>query len=85
MVLDRLVDADLKLKPSKCSLFQKWVKFLGSIISENGIEPDPEKIQAVKEWPRPQNLTEVRTFVALASYYMKHIWSFAKIARLCMT
>jgi len=38
MVLDCLAEADLKLKPSKCSLFQKRVKFLRSIISENGIE-----------------------------------------------
>jgi len=81
MVLDRLVAADIKLKPSKCSLFQKRVKFLGSLISEQGIEPDPEKIEAVKEWPRPQNLTEVSAFVALASYYTKHIRSFAEIAR----
>ena len=43
MVLDRLVDADLKLKRSNGSLFRKWVKFLRSIISEIGIEPDPEK------------------------------------------
>jgi len=45
LVLDRLVEADLKLKPSKCSLFQKRVKFLGSIVSGEGIEPDPEKVR----------------------------------------
>ena len=81
MVFDRLVDADLKLKPSKCSLFQRKVKFLGSIVSGEGIEPDPEKVQAVADWPRPLNLTEVRAFVALASYYRRHIHSFAEIAR----
>ena len=51
MVLDRLVEADLKLKLGKCSLFQKRVKFLRSIVSGEGIEPDPEKVQAVSEWP----------------------------------
>jgi len=80
MVFDRLVDADLKLKPSKCSLFQRKVKFLGSIVSGEGIEPDPEKVH-VAEWPRPQNLTEVRAFVALASYYHRHIPCFAEIAK----
>ena len=50
-------------------------------MSGEGIEPDPEKVQAVAEWPRPQNLTEVRAFVALASYYRRHIHSFAEIAR----
>jgi len=81
MVFDRLREANLKLKPNKCSLFQERVKFLGSIISADGIEPDPEKVQAVAKWPRPQNLTEVRSFVALASYYRRHIQSFAGIAR----
>ena len=81
LVLSRLKEANLKLKPNKCSLFQTRVKFLGSIISVDGIEPDPEKAQAVAEWPRPRNLTEVRSFVALASYYRRHIQSFAEIAR----
>ena len=81
LVFDRLEEANLKLKPSKCSLFQERVKFLGSVISANGIEPDPDKVQAVADWPRPQNLTEVRSFVALASYYRRHIQWFAEIAR----
>jgi len=50
-VFDRLVATGLKLKPSKCALFQKRVKFLGSIVSDAGIEPDPEKVQAVAQWP----------------------------------
>ena len=54
---------------------------LGSIFSADGIRPDPDKVQAVAEWPRPRNLTEVRSFVALASYYSRHIRSFAEIAR----
>jgi len=80
-VFDRLVQAGLNLKPSKCALFQRRVKFLGSIVSGEGIEPDPEKVQAVAQWPTPQNVTEVRAFVALASYYRRHIKSFAEIAR----
>jgi len=81
LVLNRLKEGNLKLKPSKCSLFQERVMFLGSIISADGIRPDPDKVQAVAEWPRPRNLTEVRSFVALASYYKRHIRSFAEIAR----
>ena len=73
MVLDRLRKANLKLKPSKCSLFQLKVRFLGSIVSGAGIEPDPEKVRAVFEWPLPKNITETRAFVALASYYRRHI------------
>jgi len=51
------------------------------VLSREGITPDPEKVQAVADWPRPQNLTEVRAFVALASYYRRHIRSFAEIVR----
>ena len=65
-VFDRLRAADLKLKPTKCVLFAQQVKFLGSIVSSNGIAPDPEKVEAVATWPTPQNLTEVRAFVALS-------------------
>ena len=48
-------------------------------MSGEGIEPDPEKVQAVAQWPTPQNVTEVRAFLALASYYRRHIKSFAEI------
>ena len=61
---------------------QEKVKFLGSIISKDGIAPDPEKVRAITEWPVPTDLKQVRGFVALASYYQKHIEHFADIARL---
>ena len=80
-VFDRLRTTGLKLKPAKCHLFQTRVKFLGSVVSESGIEPDPEKVKAVAEWPIPTTLTELRSFVALASYYRRHIQNFAEIAR----
>ena len=50
LVFEKLKSANSKLKPSKCKLFQKRVKFLGSIFWEAGIEPDLEKVEAVKEW-----------------------------------
>lgn len=81
VVFERLKRAQLKLKASKCFLFQRRVTFLGHVISESGIEPDPEKVEAVKNWPRPKNLSETRAFVGLASYYRNHIRSFAEIAR----
>ena len=77
----RLRSANLKLKPSKCCLFQVKVKFLGSVVSADGIEPDPDKVKAVADWPTPQNLTELRAFVGLANYYRRHVEEFSKIAR----
>ena len=80
-VFDRFSEAQLKLKPSKCFLFQRRVHFLGHVVSAAGVEPDPAKVEAVKNWPRPSSLTETRAFVGLASYYRNHIRSFADIAR----
>jgi hypothetical protein len=47
----RLKEANLKLKPTKCYFFQKHIRFLGHIVSEDGISTEPDKINAVKEWP----------------------------------
>lgn len=62
-VLDRLKQFGLKLSPEKCKFFQKSVRYLGHIVSENGVATDPEKIQALKTWPRPKNLKELRSFL----------------------
>jgi hypothetical protein len=62
MVLQRLRSADLKLKPSKCFLFRRKVSFLGHVFSGAGLEPGPERVAAVVNWPVPRNLTEVRAY-----------------------
>ena len=80
-VFDRLKTANLKLKPSKCRLFQLKVKFLGSVLSADGIEPDPNKLTAISDWPVPENRTELRAFVGLASYYRRHIEGFSDIVK----
>ena len=80
-VFDRFREARLKLKPSKCKLFQRQIRFLGHIVSVDGVSPDSEKVDAVRNWPVPRNLYEVRAFVALASYYRRHIKGFADLAR----
>ena len=55
-VFERLVEAGLKLSPAKCNLFQKELKYLGNIVSPEGVSTDPKKVECVKEWPVPQNL-----------------------------
>ncbi|GFX21398.1 retrovirus-related Pol polyprotein from transposon 412 [Trichonephila clavipes] len=68
-VLSKLSDANLKLNPSKCKFFQKEVNYLGHIISAEGVRTDPEKVSAVKNWKRPENLRELRSFLGLCTYY----------------
>ena len=80
--MHRLQRAGLKLNPVKCKLIQLRTKFVGHVVSGKGIEPDPEKVRDVVDWPTPRNFTEPRGFVVLASYYRRFVGFFAEIARL---
>jgi len=80
-ILDRLERYTLKLKPTRCHLFQRRVKFLGHVVSGEGIECDPDKVAAIATWPTPTNISEVRTFCGLASYYWTFVQDFAKLAK----
>ena len=79
LVLQRLQEANLKLKASKCKLFRTQVEFLGYVVSQDGISCDPNKISTVENWPRPQNLTQVRSFLGTAGYYRKFVKDFVTI------
>ena len=81
LVLNKLNEANLKLKPRKCKLFAKEVEFLGHIISEAGIKTDPKKIEVVTAWPKPENVQQVRAFVGFCSYYRRFIEKFSEIAK----
>lgn len=79
-VLQRLREVNLKIQLDKTELFRKEVAFLGHVVSQRGIEPNPEKIKAVKEYPIPTTSKEIKQFLGLAGFYRKFIKDFAKIA-----
>jgi transposase InsO family protein len=80
-IFKRLESTGLKLKPSKCHLFQKRIKYLGHIVSAEGVETDPEKVAALRKWPIPQSVKDVRSFLGFAGYYRRYIKGFASVAR----
>jgi len=65
LVFDRLRQAHLKLKPSKCSLSQRSVEFLGHVINEEGIAMQGSKISAITDWLPCKSLFKVRAFMGL--------------------
>jgi hypothetical protein len=80
IVLQVLREHQLYAKLSKCSFYQKQIHYLGHIISEQGIAVDPEKIESIRGWPTPKNVSDVIYFMGLVGYYRRFIVGFSKIA-----
>ena len=80
-VFEKLDQAGLCLKPSKCKFFKKRVEYVGHIISENGIKTNPKKIEAIVKWPQQQTVTQMCSFLGFYNYYCKFIHRYAQIAK----
>ena len=79
-VFQRFRKVNIKLKPSKCHFCCDQVNYLGHVDSSASVEPDPQKVSVVKEFPVPRNVKKVRLFLGLWNYYRKFVRDFAKIA-----
>ena len=80
-IFTRLKAAGLKLKLEKCCFFKKHIQYLGHLISADGIQPLPEKLESIGKMPAPRNPKEVKQFLRLVGYYRKFIPRFADISR----
>lgn len=67
-------------KLSKCTFGQSSVEFLGHIVSRDGVSMDPAKISSVVDWPQPETVTDVRSFLGLTGYYRRFVKGFSAIA-----
>ena len=80
-MLERIRDAGLKLKLSKCEFVRKQVEYLGHILTPEGLKTNPRLTQAVADFPTPTTVKEVHQFLGLCSYYRRFICQFAKISQ----
>lgn len=80
LVLHRLAQADLRLKRKKCVFGVDSVAYLGHVVSKDGVSMDPSKVEAILDWPKPKNVTELRSFLGLIGYYRKFLVNFGEVS-----
>ncbi|CAF1432643.1 unnamed protein product [Rotaria sordida] len=79
-VFQALQSANLTLKTSKCQFCRREMRYLGHIITQNGIKPDPDLIKSVTNFPQPKKIKDVQSFLGLTGYYRRFIKDYSKIA-----
>jgi len=80
-VLPRFDEANLQLHPGKCVFAQLQMQYLGFILTEDGISTSPDKVKAVRQYPTPTSVKDVRVYLGLASLYRRLVPNFASIAK----
>ncbi len=78
-VLRKLHEAGLYVKPEKCEFSTTKTTFLGFVISQNGIEMDPEKVSAIMEWEIPATIQDVQCFLGFANFYRRFIEGYSRL------
>ena len=80
IVLELLRKHKLYGKKSKCEFFKQRVSFLGHVVSSEGVSMEQDKVQAVRDWPIPTSVHDVRAFLGLSGYYRRFVQGFSSIA-----
>ena len=81
IIFQKLIDAGLKLKESKCDFFKKEIHYLGHLVSSEGIHPLPEKLDTIHNKPRPKTPKEIKQFLGLCGYYRKFVPRFFRYCK----
>ena len=80
LVLSPLSEAGLKINPKKCKLLSERMAVLGHVVTRDGISTDPAKVRVIKEWPVPEDESQLKAFWGTASYYRQFVPNYAAIA-----
>jgi len=80
-ILDKLEKFDLFLKPEKCKFHQREVEYLGVLIGNGMVKMDPVKVQGIADWPTPESVKDVRSFLGFCNFYRAFIKNFSDIAQ----
>ena len=80
VVFQKLREANLKLKPSKCFLMARETEYLGHKVCSSGVLPGARKIEAIRHWPAPRSIDEIRSFLGLTGYYRRFVKNYAEVA-----
>jgi len=79
-VLERLRQAKLFIKLSKCEFHTQQTEYLGYIVCPEGVKVDPERVKTIQEWPMPKTVRDIRVFIGFMNYYRRFIAKFSEIA-----
>ena len=80
-ILKRLAECNLKIQLDKCEFMRRETEFLGHIITQDGIKPNPEKVQKILDWKLPDTQKQIKQFLGLAGYYRRFIKDYSKITK----